>query len=218
MEYRKILFFIMCYFIFSSNVSAAICDDNHIKELKELAEQVDVNYEYIDHSDEINSGGSGEYSLNSYSIDVNLVSDELYVNDGNKDYFYEDSNNGMINFIANSGKFELNVLSKKCKNIKLKNISLNLPKFNTYSYRSECKELEEYDLDVCDPWYQGQINDNYFYKIVNKYLTSEVDNDSIWDKFINFIQKYQFAFIGGILLLVLGIIGVLSYRKRSVLE
>lgn len=218
MKYKKLLLFVMCYFTFTSRVSAAICDNNHIKELKELAEQVDVSYEYIDHSDEINSGVDGEYSLNSYSINVNLISDELYIKDGYQNYYYEDSYNGIINFVVNSGHVNLSIHSKKCNNMKLKTISLDLPRFNTYSYKSECKELKEYDLEVCDPWYQGQINDNYFYKIVNKYLNPKVEEDNNWDKIISFIQKYQYIFIGSILLIILGVIGIYIYRKRSVLE
>lgn len=218
MRYKKILLFIMCYFTFTSGVSAAICDNNHIKQLKELAEQVDVSYEYIDYTEEIINNPDGEYPLNSYSININLLSEELYINDGYQDYFYEDSNDGMIDFIVNSGNLKLTVLSNKCKNIKLKIISLQLPKFNTYSYRNECNELSDYNLDVCDPWYQGTLNDNYFYNVVNEYLNKPEEKEDFLDAIVRFYKEYQLIIIISVLLIVLGIIAFFMYRKRSVLE
>ena len=82
-RYIKILFIIVCYFAYSSNVLADLCDKEHIKELKELANKVEVNYEYIVDEDE---DGDGETTINVYSVDVNLLSNELYLNDGRKKY------------------------------------------------------------------------------------------------------------------------------------
>lgn len=218
MRYKKILFIIICCFVYTSSVSADLCDKEHIKELKELANQVEINYEYIDYTEEIKNNTEGEYPLNSYLVSVNLISSELYIKYNNYDYYYTNDNNGLIEFVVNSGKVNLTINSDTCAGYKLRNVSLNLPKFNTYSYRSECKELSEYELDICDPWYQGTINDNYFYNIVNKYLNVPEKKETFIDKVIKFYNDYQLIIVGSVLLLILAIIGIISYRKRSVLE
>ena len=53
---------------------ADLCDIEHIKDLKKLAEQVSVSYEYIDNTDKILSGDGESYSINSYSISTNFSS------------------------------------------------------------------------------------------------------------------------------------------------
>lgn len=219
MKYRKILFIIVCYFAYASGVSADLCDKEHIKQLKELANQVEVNYEYIDYTEEIaNNSEEGEYALNNYVISANLISDELFIRYNNFDYRYNDDNGGLINIIANSGEANLTIHSRRCADYKLRNVYLKMPKFNTYSYKEECTKLKDYDLEICDPWYQGIINDNYFYSVVNKYLNEEVVEESIWDNIIKFIQQYQLIIVGSVLLIVLGVIAILAYRKKSVLE
>ena len=215
MRYIKILFVIVCYFAYSSNVLADLCDKEHIKELKELANQVEVSYEYIVDDDE---DGDGEKTINVYSVDVNLLSDELYLSDGRKKYYFNGFDNGILKLYYNASKIDFEVRSTRCFDYKLKTISINLPKYNTYSYRSECKELSEYELDVCDPWYQGIINDNYFDSIVSKYLNIPKEKETFIDKAIVFYNKYQLIIIGSILFVVLAIIGIISYRKRSVLD
>ena len=73
-------------------------------------------------------------------------------------------------------------------------------------------------MDVCDPWYQGTINDNYFDNIVNKYLNVPKEKETFIDILIKFYNEYQLIIVGSVLLIVLAIIGIISYRKRSVLE
>lgn len=208
MRYIKILFIIVCYFAYSSNVLADLCDKEHIKELKELANKVDVNYEYIEGGD----------LVNSYIININLLSDKLFVMHEYNTYYYNQEKNGLITFVVNSGNIKVTIHSDTCVGYKLRTISLNLPKFNIYSYKTECKELEKYDLDVCDPWYQSTINDNYFYSVVNKFLNKPEEKETFIDKIINFYNEYQLIIVGSISFVVLSIIGIILYRKRSVLE
>ena len=219
MKKLRVLFVLVISFLgFTTYVSADVCDNAHISQLKKLAEQVDVSYEYLDYSDEILGGVAGDYLVNSYSISVNLISDELYLYDGYNEYYYDSFNNGIVNFNRNSGTFEIKVLSKRCAGYKLRTIYVSLPKFNTYSYRQECQDLKEYDLDVCDPWYQGAVNDNIFYREVNKYIKEEKDEGFSFQDIIDFLGDNYLYVGGGLLVILLIIIGIIVYRKRSVLE
>lgn len=216
-SFKVLVILFISLFAFNSNVKAAICNREHISQLKELANQVDVSYEYIDNSD----SNETEFSVNQYSVSVNLISDELYLVDkyGNN-YFYENSDNGIIRFVINSGVLDLTVHSKKCASLKLRTISMKLPKFNTYSSKEECKELTKYGLDVCDPWYQGDLDEVSFYNTVNKYLNSEDNDDSnsVFNKILEFLESYYIYVLIGIALIILIVVLIVIKRKRSVLE
>lgn len=211
-----LLIFIISFFSSTSYVAADICDNEHISQIEALAEQVDVKYEYIDNSKLEKDEGESEYTVNTYSISVNLISDELYLNDGFKDYHYSDSNNGIINLNLNSGTRQLTLHSRRCGGYKIKTMTLKLPKFNIYSYKQECEKLEKYNLDVCDEWYQGTLNDNLFYKEVNKYL--ENDNLNTIEKIINLFKNNYLIIIAGLIAIIIIITGIIMHRKRSVLE
>lgn len=215
-RFVNLFILIFAFFAFASNVSADVCDNGHIARLKELAKQIDVNYEYIDHSDDIKKGTDDIFVVNSYLVSLNLLSDELYVTNDLMEYYYDSTSNGSVEFIVNSGRLDLVIRSSRCAGYKIDTVSINLPKFNTYSYKSECDKLKEYNLDVCNPWYQGSINDKIFYKEVNKYLIEE--KDTLWDKIVNFFSN-NYLGVGALMLVILFIIlGIIVYRKRSVLE
>ena len=214
---KILLLFITLFFSYNLSVDAALCDKEYIANLKELAEQVDVNYEYIDYSEEILSGKDGSYSTNRYIINVNLLNDELYVNYNDKKYEYNDSNGGSIIIGVNSGIVEISIHSSKCGEYKLRNITLDLPKFNTYYYREECRGLED-KIDVCDKWYQGSLNDNLFDKKISEYLNNKSDVVDMFDKIILFFKYNFLLIIGGLVMCCLIVGGVYIYKKRSVLE
>ena len=221
MGYKKYLLLIISlvsYFAFTSSVDAALCDREHINQLKELANQVEVNYEYIDYSEEILGGNGGAYATNRYKLTINLIAEDLYLVYNNKEYYYNQTDNGIVSFSVNSGYVEFTIHTKTCAGHKLRTINLTLPKFNTYSYRGECQELEEYELDVCDPWYQGTITDSSFNKVIDEYLNPVVKEASKWDEILIFLSNYYLYIIGGIVAVVLLVVAVIIHGKRSVLE
>jgi len=215
--FRVISILFISLFIFTSSVSAELCDNAHIKQLKALAENVDINYEYIDYGDKLSEGG--DFILNTYLITVNLISDELFITHDGNDYYYNKNNNGKIELVVRSGNVRIDIKSSRCGNYKLRNINLSLPKFNVYSYRGECQKLSQYDLDVCDRWYQGAINDAYFNKVVSEYLDDDSEKDfNLWNKVVNFLGDNYLIVGVGLVFILLSIVLIVYYRKRSVLE
>lgn len=212
-NFKFLLLLFLSLFICMSDVSADLCDTAHIKQLKALAGKVDVTYEYEDESlyedeDFIVSNG--------YKVFINMVSNDFYITVDNRNYYYSDANDGVLMLDATAGRFKAEIKSKQCGGYSLRKVYIDLPKFNVYSYMEECKGLEEYNLDVCNPWYQGTVNNEIFYREVNEYLkTTEI---GFFDKILNFI-KNNYLIIGGCCLgIVLIIVFIFVYRKRSVLE
>ena len=217
MMIKILLLFITLFLSFNLSVDAALCDKEYIDNLKELAGQVDVNYEYIDYSQEILSGKDGSYSTNRYIININLLNDELYVNYNDKKYEYTMSNDGRVALGVNSGNVELSIHSSRCGQYKLRHIALNLPRFNTYYYKNECRGLEN-KIDVCDKWYQGNLNDSTFENRINEYLNKKSEYIGIFDKIILFFKEDIMLIFSGLLLCCLVLFGIFSYKKRSILE
>lgn len=213
---KFLLVVFLSLFIHISRVDADLCDNEHIKQLKELAKQVEVNYEYIDNSDEMDSDSEFGIVTNAFRGSINLISDELYINFDGRDYYYSDTVDGILELGLFSGMYKYEIKSKKCANYLLRKDSIVLPEFNSFSYNSECKELEEYNLDVCDPWYQGKINNNIFYEEVNKYLLK--DEMNFFEKIFDFLGTHYLIVGGSLMLIILVIIGIIIHRKRSVLE
>lgn len=215
MWYRWLLLFVISFFTFNFDVDADVCDREYINQLKKAARQIEINYEYIDDRD----NGKEEISFNSYYMSVNLISNEIYLDFNGRKFYYEDYKDGLVNFRANAGSVKLIFYSSMCADIKLNTIYLNLPKFNSYSYRKECEELDEYDLDVCDPWYQGTITDDLFLKVIDEYINANIDDsDDIVDEISSFFKNNYFYMLLGIVLVILIITIVVIKRKRSVLE
>lgn len=215
-RFVNLFILIFAFFVFASNVSADVCDNEYIARLKELAKQIDINYEYIDHSYDIKNGADDTFSVNSYFISLNLISDELYITNDLREYYYDKLNGGVVEFIVNSGRLDLEFRSSRCGGYKIDTFSINLPKFNDYSYKSECNNLKEYNLDVCNPWYQGTVNDKIFYEEVNNYLIEE--KDTFGDKIVDFFSKNYLGVVALMLVILFIILGIIVYRKRSVLE
>lgn len=215
---KILLLFVTLFFSFNLRVDAALCDKEHITKLKELAEQIEVSYEYIDYSKDI-LNNSGSYLTNTYNLTINLLSSDLYLIYDNRKYFYDSSNGGMFTFLVNSGNVDFAIHTKNCADYRLRNVRLELPKFNTYFYRKECQDLVEYDIDYCDPWYQGVITDSSFKKVVDEYLNVDNDkNDGYWNLNFNFFKEGYIYIIAGVGIVLIIIVIILIYRKRSVLE
>ena len=120
MKLNKVLLVLVSFFVFSSSVKAGVCDSEHIKQLNELAKNVDVNYEYLDYSIQEEEKEKNEFIedddvspiiINSYLVSVNLISDELYISNGYNDYYYSVSVNGVVSFYNNAGVLNLSIKS-----------------------------------------------------------------------------------------------------------
>ena len=210
---KMFLVIFISFTIFSMRVDAVICDNEDVARLKELASHVYADYEYID-SD---SGDESEGDIkvfDTYSVSVFGLTQELYVLINNEKYYFDSVEAGVLDLVFPSGTIDFSVYSTRCDGVEFHNFSVTLPKFNTYSLREECKQLKDLDLEVCDEWYQGSLNDITFNAIVDKYLSEEENKSSISE----FFQNYYLFMIGVILLVVIIIIAFFRHRKRSVLE
>ena len=205
---RKVLFAILCFWLFIVNVNvvnASSCDSADIERLRVLASNVTYNSDYIGDTDE-------DVSIQTYNVSFVGLNDELYVANvygGMR----VDSDSQVIQL--QSGTTTLEVYSKNCNNKRLKTITIELPKYNNYSLQDECDNISGDALYFCDPWYQGKITDDSFEEAINNYnLELEESNKTTLDKVYEVFKSYYYIIIPVILILIILII-VLFIRKHK---
>lgn len=202
------LVFILLLVFGNSIVYADSCDNQDIARLRTLASYVDVTYDYIESED-------------LYSVTINGITNELFAIDKDRmiEYQYYNEIDGNISFKVEAGNLSLDVYSNNCDTRPLKSISLNLPKFNKYSKEYNCEKFASYNLDFCDPWYQGELNDGIFIDKMESYLYEEYLRENSTFDFISFIKEnILYVVIGGLVLLGIIILLIIKRRRRSVLE
>lgn len=200
--------FIIPLLFFNDEAYAKTCDGEEITRLKKLANNVQITYEYLSDSD----------IVDNYSIQISGLTDEIYVVNMTEDSYHEwhvnDMIDGNIFFESTEETLDFNVYSVNCITDSLRKISIKIPRFNYYSLEEKCDKVKELDLDICDAWYQGELDDFTFHETIDKYITEDKNGN-----IIDFFSKYRFVFIVATFVLVIIIILLIHiYRKRSVLE
>lgn len=210
--FRYFIFSLFIFFAFNFSIRAESCDTKDIVRLKDLAKNVDVTYEYLNFAENPEDGVESE----KYTIIISGITDYLYIEDDyDKVYTIEEAKDGIIKFETFNVNFVFKIYSEDCDRI-LRTINLNLPTYNSYSDSEECEKLKSYNLDVCDPLYNGPITAEIFNNAVNQYL--EEDKSSS-EQVFNFVKQNYIWILFGILLTGIFIVFlVIRHRRRSVLE
>ena len=110
---------------------------------------------------------------------------------------------------VDSGDVRFNIYSVNCAEYQVGTIQVKLPKFNTFSLEEECSYSAK-DLEICDEWYQGNLDYFSFRDMVDDYYqTMEEEREN---GVLDFVFTYYVYFIlGGIIFL--GIVIFLIIRR-----
>ncbi len=191
-------------------VDAEICDEEDVAKVKNLVSNVTPKTEYI--GDLENKTNLQDYFV---SFDFGELNGEISYHESYRSGFMEQrSLDGELRM--ESGDKSVDFFYDRCGSMKVATVSFHLPKFNEYSLRDECKDLQEV-LEVCDPWYQGRVKDSAFLDAISRY---HLENDKEEFTILGFLTKH-YLIVGGvsIFLIVLVIsIFVIRYRKYSKLD
>lgn len=199
-------FFVSVMFLFIGcvNVKADVCDVADIARVKELAKNITVEYEYQGNITEQSDLQSYLVHFNFQGLD-NVVSIRPVYDGISVDH--SDSN-----FILESGKYDYDIIYDECNSKIVGNISFRLKKFNEYSLRDECKDL---DVDVCDAWNQDEISEEEFLSVVS----TRQGNSSFSLDIFSLVTQYYVYFIGVcVALIVIIVFLVIRNIKRNRLD
>ena len=203
MKIKNIIFIFILIMLNINICNAETCDKNEINEFKKEAKNISIEYEYLSDSE----------TLNNYKIIIKNINEDLIISDENYEEWSKDNIlNGEITIETSEEEKTFKIYHESC-NLVLRKINLKLPRYNYYSETDFCLNLSKYNLEVCDQWYQGKLDDETFYERIEPYL--EKENNSI----INIIKKNK-TIVAIILTTIIMIFIVLNVirRKRSVLK
>ena len=197
---KKINFLIILVVFSFRFVNAEVCDSNDIARLKELANNVGYNSNYV--GNDVMASSFQEYDVSFYGL-----TNELYITDYDDTFeIYSNSNTRKFQ----SGVYDLDIYSTNCYT-RLKTITVELPKFNEFSLNLNCALYKDDNLDVCDPWYQGDIDYTVFDSLMEERaekMKKKSYLDYVYDLWEN--NKILIISIAGVVVIVLVI---LIYRR-----
>lgn len=215
---KKILIMIITCFISVVNVYAE-CSDDEIEKLKPFVKNVDISYV-------VREPELGEYGMVYGIIDLVIqnVPDGFYVySDYYEDeYAPENYENGIIYIYDHLyGKYTFNIYSEECDEEPIRSIKFVVPRYNPYSEDELCEGIPEGALDVCDTFYNYEINYDAFAKKVEKYKNSinnfAGDGDDgtfgIIGDSLNFLKE-NIIYVVSSLIIIGVIVAVIIVNKR----
>lgn len=230
---KKKIFAIITIFLFMPQVSAT-CDENKLKELKELAKNIEIttglaseDEEYVPNRDytvndygETVPQGSTQIIISGMSKEFNIV-DETY----ERTFIYDDfKDNALILNNELHGYRTFKVYSPEC-NQEIRSIYVKVPRYNEYSTDPLCEGIDGKDLAICGTWYDKEVDYETFKSMVEDYKKMLANNEkenkeenTFINKIVTFVKEYYLYIIGGIVLITVVSVIIIIRRKRSVLE
>lgn len=146
----------------------ASCTKEELNEFKKIESEYKVTYEF-------------NKDTKDYTITLHTPYPDKYGyvldNDMNQIKYVSSTENSVTFSNVKPGNYiiEVHGMSKTCEDI-LKQINLNLSKYNSYSEDSICDGIEEFVL--CQPTYDKEIDYDTFVSRVNTYKKSKQEKES----------------------------------------
>lgn len=219
--------------LFIPHVNAA-CDENRIKELKELAKNIEITTGLA--SDDESGTINNDYSVNDYGEMVPQGSTQIIISGMSKEFNIIDAtyertfiyeyftDNALVLNNEIHGYRTFKVYSPEC-NQEIRSIYIKVPRYNEYSTDPLCEGISGNDLAICGTWYDKEVDYDTFKSMVADYkkmiAEEEKENDKknvIIDKIVDFVKEYYLYIIGAVILIIAISVIVVIRRKRSVLE
>lgn len=217
---KRIILIVSLLFLLPISVQAKAntnCDYTLLANLKSLASNINVSYDYYIESNEA-----------YFNVTINNITPDIYIVDNvtNVTYNYQNTNAGevIINNYKDVTKLQYSVYSSdnNCNGELLSTLYITLPTYNQYSSDPVCDDIKDYSL--CQRWnpFNGTYED--FITRVNNYKNSKVveedpieeekkDITSLLDKLGTLYSKYYIILY--VIIILPSIIIIYRHNKKS---
>lgn len=172
---RYLFVFTVILFIFTCTKVNAECSNIEKNNLLQLSHNVKFTYE-INEDEKVKN-------KKKFNVIISNLLDGIYL--FYEPYVYEYIKDSitpgvekMDDTFNDNNTYEVKVYgnTKNCKDVYLETKTIDIPKYNIYSEKEECKGIEDFKL--CNMWYEGEIqSESYFRKEVTKYKSSLEKNE-----------------------------------------
>lgn len=211
MKFKSILL-ISLFFITTNVFAINDCTNSEMKRLKELANNVKINYDYeID--EEIEKRTIAGY----FYVQINNLNNDLqiYLKDTSGNLkLYSKSEIEEINFNFNSTeKFYIySYTDNLCTNKLIKTITIKFPSVNPYYYYNKEKCIEHTDFKYCQEFYQHDLDLDEIDEMYNEYINKNNITDQ---KTETFNKDYIYIIIASFLIISVVIFIVIKIIKNK---
>lgn len=221
---KKIHIVIIFVMFFMMPYAYALCSPKNYTDLQAKAFSSSFKWDFYK-----NNSGEHYFTVTLYNLDKDVM-----LKYRGREYISKNRESIVLNDYFSGGaiyQFELfGGYDSECPEENLYTKSIEIPKYNIYSEKSECIEYEEFPL--CNKWYKGVINsDKEFNDNLDAYKKSkevkkeikEVKEQSIFDKIISLYNENKLVFTISIVVIILIIVYVVvidinNRRKRVKIE
>lgn len=194
------------------------CSNADMLNVKRDALKVTIDYE-LDKDPE---------NVGLFNITINGLTEDLSIHEKVTNMYndWNDTNEtGKLTFQLTGDNYEFKIYYNMCSDKSIRTMQLNLPKYNYYADTPSCENISKEDLEVCDEWYQGDLDDETFNKIISDYnkkneeqKKQEQQENTILNKIIKFLSNYYLYIIGVIILIVIITFIMINRKKKYSLE
>lgn len=203
----KLFFLVFSFFLCITCANAKECTTKELKELKQLAKNVDFGYTF--------NQENGTFEIFAYNFLNKFYIDSSITGFTN----YENPVQSLGKF---TGGFSADVVvyassKTNCYESKLAKFIIEIPYYNHYSTNDECSIYKEFNL--CKKWFDtSNITEEDFEKELEKYKLNllKQDNDkNFFDVILSFILKNYLLFLGGFIIITLIVLFNLYLKKKK---
>ena len=189
--------------LFITNVNAAECTYNEVKNLKALAKKIEiVAIPKIEEGDAFVDVSL--YNLNKYFYV--LVQDMNYIPFSKTSTYVGSYTPGSSIKIIVYASSKTNCIDEKLYSTKVK-----LPSFNKYSLYDECKQNEK--KNICRKWYDSSNVSEEQFKAFFK--TTNKKEESFFEKILDFIKNNVYWGVAFIVFIIIVIIVLVVTKKKK---
>ena len=206
---NKILLFIIAFFTLIPSTNALMCDNSKKIYYQELAQNISVNYEYVEANDDV-----------TFTIKFSNIPDGFTIYDFYNNVRYEYQGPELIIPAEKNKSYKFNVYTNNvsCYLENLYNHYVTIPSYNKYYKDELCKGIEDYKL--CSKWLNVTISYDEWKEQIIKYRNSfniekEQDNvfkKTLFDKIVDFYVDYYIVIL--ISLIVISCVGIYLYNRK----
>lgn len=225
-KFRKLFFFLVCFFSFMTFADAAICSRATFNKLEEEAKNVKISYVL-----------KKDYLYAEYEVTISNLTENIKINYGSMEYTYDSkrtdpSSAVVINAfdLGASYSFEIYATSKTgCAGNLIYTKNVTFPHYNVYYDLDECIGYE--DFPMCQKNYKKEIASyEYFMEELEKYKQSliveeeptVVKDKTNWEKFVELYKENLIISIPVTIVIALVIVSIpviiIKRRKRVKIE
>ena len=217
---KSILIFLLFSLLLGYSTVYAECDYAEQARINDLAGLVSAESQTYEQTKEYFDEGYGETVTLSYwygRINIYNITNDLYVEIEDLGTFYSNEDNvitidtGLTDDVK---EYSIDVLAVEpaCSKDPIRTLNVTIPRLNPYSSYPQC--LEHPDYYYCNKFvYLDEITESEFLNGINNYAEREDglndDDETIFDRLINFFRNYYVS----IIIIVVVIIGIIIAFK-----